>query len=208
LSRRRISTILDANKFRKRVKVAPGAIPTKTIADTSGLDDRTRIQILDGVEKGIIKAQDVLEIKKIAQISDTLLDKTLAGGISLDRATETAEAIKDIEEETHLTNAQKDRYVQRIEKDEGTLRQYKDDVRERVKEVMTATPSERVALTAQAPAGRDSPVDKFTDARDQVGNLASYLGGCDADERAWARRVLIEIRGEVDRLIDMIRAPE
>jgi len=166
------------------------------------------VQILKGVEEGTINVRDIPEVKEIAQVSDALLDKTLEGGISLDRAKETADAIKDIEEETSLTDAQKDRYVQRIEQDEDTLRQYKDDVRERVKEVMTATPSERAALKTQAPAGRDSPVDKFTAVRDEVENFASYLGGCDADERAWVRRVLIEIRDEVNKTIEMIRPPQ
>jgi len=197
-----ISNILKTNKFRKRTKISAAEISTRAIVETAGLDDHTRVQILESIKKGNVDAQDIRELKKIARISDTLLDKTLKGGISLERATETADAIKDIEEETALTDAQKDRYVKRIEQDEGTLRQYKDDVRERVKQVMTAKPSERVA--PQAPVGRDSPVDKFTAVRDEVKNLMSYLGYCDTDERAWAKRVLLEIRDEVDKLLEVV----
>jgi len=211
LSEGAISDILEGAKFRDETPELgqTKSVSSRDIRRTRGLKDSlTRVKILKSINENKVKSSDVDELVKIAKVSDTLLDKTLEGGISLERATETAEAIKDIEEETALTDAQKDRYVQRIEKDEDTLRQYKDDVRERVKEVMTATPSERATIKAQAPAGRESPVDKFTAVRDQVNNLASYLGGCDADERAWARRILIEVRGEVDRLIGMIRAPE
>ena len=208
LTQQRISQILEVNEFRKRTQVQGTGISTNVISETAGLSDHTREQILKAVESKAIKADDIREVRRIAQTSDALLEKTLSGDISLERARETAEAIRDIEEETALTDAQKDRYVSRIEQDEGTLRQYKDDVRERVKEVMTATPSERAAIRTQAPAGRDSPVDKFTAVRDEVENFASYLGGCDADERAWIRRILLEIRAEVNKTIDMIRAPE
>jgi len=211
LSEGAISDILEGARFRDETPELgqTQSVSSRDIRRTRGLKDSlTRVKILKGIDENKVKSSDIDELVKIAKVSDTLLNKTLEGGISLERARETADAIRDIEEETALTDAQKDRYVSRIEQDEGTLRQYKDDVRERVKEVMTATPSERAAIRTQAPAGRDSPVDKFTAVRDEVENFASYLGGCDADERAWIRRILLEIRAEVNKTIDMIRAPE
>ena len=203
VSFQQIYAILEASKFRETLSSTLGTrVSTSAITETSGLKDGQRTQILEGLSAGKIEYKELREVKEIAKVSDALLNKTLGGSISLERATETAEAIRDIEEETVLTDAQKDRYVKRIEQDEGTLRQYKDDVRERVKQVMTAKPSERV--TPQAPVGRDSPVDKFTAVRDEVRNLMSYLGYCDTDERAWAKRVLIEIRDEVNKLLEVV----
>ena len=202
-SRIHINHIILANKFKtEHSEVVDSTTSTGAITATAGLESKTRVKILRGLSQGKIDFKDLAEVRRVAQTSDTLLDKTLEGGISLERATETANAIRDIEEETPLTDAQKDRYVKRIEQDESTLRQYKDDIRERVKQVMTAKPSERVA--PQAPVGRDSPVDKFTAVRDEVRNLMSYLGYCDLDERAWAKRVLLEIRDEVDKLLEVV----
>lgn len=204
LSRQRINDILEANEFRKRAQVPAAGISTRSISETSGLDDYTRVQILKSVEAGKIKATNIREVKEIAKTSERLFDKTLEGSISLDRAVETAKTIKEIEEKVDLTTEQKNRFVLRMEQDEELLDKYKDDVLDRVKKVMTTSTIDRPSI--EEPIGRTSPVRKIIAVKNDVlDNFRLHLGNCDIKERVWAKKIMIEMRDELNILIGMIQ---
>ena len=204
MSNNRISEILEAHEFRRRAQVSSDEISTRSIIQTTGLEDHTRKEILKAVEEGKIRAGDIREVKEIAKVSDTLLEKTLDGSIEVDRAVETAEAITEIEKKVVLTDTQKDRLVIKVEEDERIFETYKEEVLERVKRVMTTKPGTKT--TPDEPIGRDSPVNKIITVKNTVlDSFRLYLGNCDMKERIWAKRIMIEIRDELNTLIEMIK---
>jgi len=205
LSREHVNRMILANTFRKGNPEVDAASPsTRAIMDTSGLEDKQRIKILKSVEKGIINVGNIRDIKKVAQTSETLLDMTLEGRIELDRAVETSEAITDIEKKVDLTDEQKDRLVLRVEEDERLLDTYKEELLDRVKQVMTTKPRDRP--TIEEPIGRESFVNKIIAVKEEVmDNFRLYLGNCDMKERIWAKKIMIETRDELNILIGMIK---
>ena len=98
----------------------------------------------------------------------------------------------------------KDRLVFKVEEDERILETYKEEVLDRVKRTMTEKPSTKT--TIDEPIGRDSPVNKIITVKNTVlDSFRLYLGNCDMKERIWAKRIMIEIRDELNTLIEMIK---
>ena len=202
LSRSRITELLEAQRFRETSTMSSDDISTRVIIKTAGLNDKTREQILTAVAEDKIKASDIDEIRKIAKSSETLLEKTLKGTIDIDRAVEIAETMVEIEKKVDLTDVQKDRLVLKVEEDERILETYKEEVLDRVKRVMTAPKRDR---PVDEPIGRESTVNKIITVKNEVlDNFRLYLGNCDMKERFWAKKIMIEIRDELNVLIEMI----
>lgn len=200
----RITQILAAYRFRmENPEIQQLNLSTRTIDDTKILDSSQRIKILKAVSEEKIKASDIREVAKIAKSSESLLDKTIGGSIDLKRAIETADTLEDIEEKVDLTDDQKNRLVLKVEEDEKILDKYKEDVLERVKQIMTIP--KREAPTIVEPIGRTSPVRKIIAVKDEVlDNFRRYLGNCNYDERQWALRILTEIKKEIDELVELL----
>lgn len=203
LSEQQISAILRANKFRLENPETPAAgVSTRIIDHTSGLETKKRIKILKAVADKKIKASDIEKIIKVAQTSENLLDATLEGKVTIERASEADEYLQDLKTDIGITKEQEKRFVENLEKDEKILRDYKDSVLRRVKRVMTKPPEKP---SIQEPIGRTSPVRKIIDVKNTIlDNFMIYLGNCDSSERSWALRELKTIRDEVDRLIEML----
>lgn len=204
LSRQRIGEILEAGEFRDKNPTLPGGVSTRAIRDTRGIEDETRTKILTAVAEEKVLAKDVFELKKIAQASEDLLDKALNKEVSVKRATEVAETVEKIQEKgVELSRDQKRNLAQKVSEDETLLKKYEDEVLHRVQKVMTTPKVEREAPSE--PIGRQSPVRKMIDVKDEIqGNFRRYLGNCNSSERRWALRTLKEIKQEIDILIELI----
>ena len=110
----------------------------------------------------------------------------------------------EIEKKVPLTNEQKDRLVFKVEEDERLLDTYKEELLDRVKQVMTTKPRDRP--TVEEPIGRESFVNKIIAVNNEVqDNFRLYLGNCDMKERIWAKKIMIETRDELNILIGMIK---
>ena len=203
LSRQRINSIIEANEFRDKSEMLAASISTRAINETSGLDEKQRVKILKKVSEGKIDAQQIREVKKIAQTSDALLDKVLDNKIPLQRATEAAETMNKIADQgVALTNDQKQNLADKVAEDENLLDKYKSAVLEKVRQVATSPKQPRIT----EPIGRTSPVQHMIKTKDEVmDRYRVYLGNCDANERLWAKRIMTETRDELSLLIEMIQ---
>jgi len=201
LSKSRIYEIISADEFRKTTPVT--GVSTSAIAETMGLEEHQRVKILKSVSEGKMQASDLREAKKIAQVSDALLDKVLDKEVPLDRALDTAETIEAIEKKgVRLTEDQKQNLADKVAEDETLLDKYKDAVLEKVRQVATAP---KTKPSIKEPIGRTSPVNKIITVKNEVlDHFKIYLGNCDVNERRWAKKTMIEIRDELSLLIEMI----
>lgn len=205
MSRERVQTILQVDEFRQKHKEkVDSTISTGAISDTAGLDEEKRLKILKSLSNEKIEYKDLREIKKLAKVSGALLDKVLDKQVPLDRALETAETIDAIEKKgVPLTDQQKQNLADKVAEDETILDKYKDAVLERVRQV--ATTPKKTRPTIEEPIGRESPVNKIIDVKNEVlDHFKIYLGNCDVNERRWAKKIMFEIRDELSLLIEMI----
>jgi len=203
LGKSRIAQILGATEFRERTGIPVTGISTSAIEETSGIDDKLRVKILEKVSEGKIDVKDIREVKKIAQSSGALLDKVLENKIPLQRATEAAETMQQIAAQgVSLTEAQMQNLADKVAEDETLLDKYKSAVLEKVRQVATAPRQPRIT----EPIGRESPVQHMIKVKDEVmDRYKIYLGNCDIDERRWAKKIMIETRDELSVLIEMIQ---
>ena len=203
LGKSRIAQILGATEFRERTGIPVTGISTSAIEETSGIDDKLRVKILEKVSEGKIDVKDIREVKKIAQSSGALLDKVLENKIPLQRATEAAETMQQIAAQgVSLTEAQMQNLADKVAEDETLLDKYKSAVLEKVRQVATAPRQPRIT----EPIGRESPVQYMIKVKDEVmDRYKIYLGNCDIDERRWAKKIMIETRDELSVLIEMIQ---
>ena len=207
LTRESIKNILLANEFRKTTtKKVAATISNRAIIDTDGLEHETREKILTGVSEGKIKSSDIREVRKIAQASEELLQKVADGEISVERATQAAETITKIEQRggVTLSSDQKQRLANKVAEDERLIEKYEEDVLARVYTATTA-PKTGGGSGVSEPIGRSSPVNNIIRVKDEIkDNFQRYLGNCDMNERTWARRILTEIKTEIDSLLELI----
>ncbi len=204
LSRQSIQAILSANEFTQRAQVPVTGISTSNITETAGLDDDIRKKILEKVSEGKIKSTEVSEVVKIAKTSGALLEKVLDRDVPVQRAIETAQAMQEIEKRgIALTEDQKQNLADKVAEDETLLDKYKDAVLERVKQAVTKPkPLPRI----EEPISPTSPVQNIIRVKDEVmDRFRVYIGRCTMNERRWAKRTMIEIRNELNELIDMIK---
>ena len=203
LSQQTISEILNANKFRQKTQVPTIGISDKNINETAPLNDHVRDKILEKLGEGKIRASDISEIVKIAKVSDELLDKVLEKEIPVQRATQAAETIQNIEKDgVKLTEGQKQNLADKVAEDEEILDKYKAAVLAKVRQVTTAPRQPRIT----EPIGRESPVQHMIKVKDEVmDRYRVYLGNCDINERRWAKRIMVETRDELSLLIEMIQ---
>ena len=203
LSRQSIQQILSAYEFTQRAQVLTVSTSTRTITDTMGLDDSTRKRIIEKVEEGKIRPSDVSEIVRIAKVSDELLDKVLEKEIPVQRATQAAETIQNIEKDgVKLTEGQKQNLADKVAEDEEILDKYKAAVLAKVRQATTVPRQPRIT----EPIGRTSPVQNMIKVKDEVlDRYRIYLGNCDINERRWAKRIMVETRDELSLLIEMIQ---
>jgi ParB family transcriptional regulator, chromosome partitioning protein len=205
LTRSRISSMLEANIFRqKQPSMSAAGISTRAISDTAGLDDETRVKILNSVAEGEVLGKDVRDLKKIAQSGSELLEKALEGSISVERALEGAETVKKIEAKgVALSTTQKQNLANKMAEDEKLIEKYEDEVLQRVQRTITTPPSPRENISE--PIGRSSPVNSMITVRDTIrDNFQRHIGNCDMSERAWARRILVDIQKDVNDLLALI----
>jgi len=203
LSRQSIQAILSVNEFTQRTQVPVTGISTSTITETAGLEDNIRKKIIEKVSEGKIKSSEVSEVVRIAKVSGELLEKVLDREIPIERATQVAKSIKEIEEMgTKLTDVQVQNLADKVAEDEGLLDKYKKAVLDKVKQVATAPKQPRIT----EPIGRTSPVQNMIKIKDEVlDRYRIYLGNCDINERRWAKRIMVETRDELSLLIEMIQ---
>ena len=204
LSVQSISAILSDNKFRQRVKVPDTGISMSNVVETADLDDHIRVKILEKVSEGKIKSSEVSEVVKIAKVSDELLDKVLEKEIPVQRATQAAETIQNIEKDgVALTEVQKQNLADKVAEDETLLDKYKSAVLEKVRQVATRP---KTGPRVVEPIGRESFVNKIIAVKDEVlDNFKIYLGNCDMKEQIWAKKIMIDTRDELNILIEMIK---
>jgi hypothetical protein len=206
LSHNRISNILEANEFRETAKLPSGTdISTYAVVSTRGIENlEQRKKILQNMSDGKIKSSEVEDVVKLAKTSDALLDKVLDKQMPLQRALETAEAMQDIENRgVTLTDDQKQNLADKVAEDETLLDQYKSAVLEKVRQAATKSKTEP---RSTEPIGRTSPVQNIIKVKDEVlGHFKIYLGNCNSNERIWAKRTMIEIRDELNLLIEIIK---
>ena len=203
LSRQVIGQILLNKEFTQRTQMTTVVVSSKNISETADLDDHIRVKILEKVSEGKIRPSDVSEIAKIAKVSDELLDKVLEKEIPVQRATQAAETIKNIEKDgVKLSEAQKQNLANKVAEDETILDKYKSAVLAKVRQVATTVHQPRIT----EPIGRTSPVQHMIKTKDEVmDRYRVYLGNCDANERLWAKRIMVETRDELSLLIEMIQ---
>ncbi len=205
MSRQRIQEILEANTFRVATDEMDDLnISTTAISETRGLEKDIRVKILQGVDAGKVKVRELREIKKIAQASPELLEKTIDGSVSIERAIEAAKTVTEIEDSgVELTSDQRQRLADNMERDQDIIKNYRGDVLDRVKRTMTAPADTKDRV--YEPIGRTSPVNYIIAVKDEIQDtFRRHIGNCDMSERAWARKLLVEIRDEVDELLALI----
>ena len=203
VSRFVIGQILLNEEFTQRTQTSGLLVSNSTKSQTADLDDHTRIKIHEKVSEGKIKPTEVSEVVKIAKVSGELLEKVLDREIPIERATQVAKSITDIEEMgTKLTDSQVQNLADKVAEDETLLDKYKKAVLEKVKQVATTPRQPRIT----EPIGRTSPVQNMIKVKDEVlDRYRIYLGNCDINERRWAKRIMIETRDELSLLIEMIQ---
>ena len=207
LTRQAIDNILRAYEFRKQTgnKLA-ASVSNRSIIDTEGLENKTREKILTAVSEDKVMGKDVRDLKKIAQASPELLEKALEGNISVERAVQAAETVTKIESRgVILSGDQKQRLADQVAKDEKIIEEYEEDVLDKVLKGMTAKPSTSTGSGISEPIGRLSPVNNMISVKDEINdNFRRYIGNCDVKERAWAKRIMVEIRDSIDELIELV----
>ena len=203
VSRFVIGQILLNEEFTQRTQTSGLLVSNSTKSQTADLDDHTRIKIHEKVSEGKIKPTEVSEVVKIAKVSGELLEKVLDREIPIERATQVAKSITDIEEMgTKLTDSQVQNLADKVAEDETLLDKYKKAVLEKVKQVATTPRQPRIT----EPIGRTSPVQNMIKVKDEVlDRYRIYLGNCDINERRWAKRIMVETRDELSLLIEMIK---
>ena len=207
LSEASIDNILRANEFRKSTGGTLAArVSNRNIIDTEGLEQDTREKILSAVASDKVMSKDIRELKKIAQASPELLEKALEGDISVERAVQAAETVTKIESRgIALSGDQKQRLADQVAKDEKLIESYEEEVLEKVRKTMTAKPSTSTGGGISEPIGRLSPVNNIISVKDEINdNFRRYIGNCDVKERAWAKRIMVEIRDSIDGLIELV----
>lgn len=204
VSRQQIGKILAANEFREKHKDRALGASTFEIHETSGLAEETQLKILEAFSQDKLKAIDVDKIRQVAKTSDALLEKVINQQMPLQRAVQAAETMQNIEKEgVSLTDDQKQNLANKVAEDETLLDKYKSAVLERVRQVATR-PKTEPRITE--PIGRTSPVQNIIKVKDEVMNYFKiYLGNCNVNERKWAKRIMIEIRDELNLLIEMVK---
>ena len=212
LSQNRVNAMLLAHEFKERTQVSVTEVSTTTIIETTGLDDKTRVKILEKLDEEAKKPDDerrlnqsdVRELVKLAKTSDALLDKALENKIPLQRATETAVMITDMEKKGGaLSEEYKTNLANKTAEDEGLLEKYKDAFLEKIKQVTMAPKRDP---RVPEPIGKYSVVQKMIAVKDEVlDKYRIYLGNCDINEKKWAKKIMIETRDELTILIEMIR---
>jgi len=190
-------------RFRTRedLEAAVSLLLVKEDEEEAVIEQKARI--FKGVTEGKIKASNIEEIKKIAQVSDKLADSVIEGTVELKRATESAKMMDEVSEMFGVTEQQKDTFVRKLQEDEEMLEGYKESVLSQVKKSMSATPEERAL--PQQPVGRVSPVESISNVLNQIRTkFKIYIGNCDVHERRRALKVLKEIKSEVESLITLL----
>ena len=178
-------------------------ISTGAIMETSGLDETIAKKILEKLDEGKIKYNELSDIVKVAKVSDALLDKVLEKEIPVQRATQAAETMQNIESDgIKLTEDQMQNLADKVAEDETILDKYKKAVLAKVRQVATTPKQPRIT----EPIGRTSPVQNMIKVKDEVlDRYRIYLGNCDINERRWAKRIMVETRDELSLLIEMIQ---
>jgi len=206
LGRNRVNDILEANDFREVTGVSDkDGISSSDIATTRTIEKtEQRLKILKGVSEGIIKSRELNEVVKLAKTSEALLTKVLENKIPLQRATQAAETIQNIEKDgVALTEVQKQNLADKVAEDETLLDKYKSAVLEKVRQVATRP---KTGPRVVEPIGRESFVNKIIAVKDEVlDNFKIYLGNCDMKEQIWAKKIMIDTRDELNILIEMIK---
>ena len=206
MSRESVRDVLVANTFREQTSesLAGTAISNTAILETSGLEEGTRVKILKAVDGEVVNSRDIRDLKKIAQSSEALLDKTLEGTVSVERALEASETIQKIEQGgVVLKPEEKQRLADNIEKDQDLIKKYSEDVLDRVYSTMTTPKANQE--NQSTPIGRTNPVTYIVAVKDEIlANFRRHIGNCDTGERRWALKVLKEIRDEVEILIEVV----
>ena len=207
LGETRIKDILYASGERETLpkSLQETSISTRDIAKLRGIDEsEKRTKILQSVAEGKIKSSEIEEVARLAKTSDALLDKVLENKIPLQRATETATMIIDMEKRGGtLSEEYKTNLAEQTAKDEGLLEKYKDAFLEKVKQVTMAPKRDP---RVPEPIGKYSVVQKMIDVKDEIlDKYRIYLGNCDINEKKWAKKIMTETRDELTILIGMIR---
>jgi len=206
LGKSRVNDILEANEFRETTPVLEqGGISSSDIVETRYLENpEQRIKILKSVQEGKLKSSDIREAVKLAKTSNALLDKVLDQRLPIQRAIETAEAMNNIAKRgVALTDDQKQNLADKVAEDETLLDKYKDAVLERVKGAVTKS---KTSPRIEEPISPTSPVQNIIRVKDEVmDRFRVYIGRCTMNERRWAKRTMIEIRDELNELIEMIK---
>ena len=97
-----VSTIIEAKETRERLSV-PDNVSTTMIGETAGLDDQTRLRVLEKVQRGEIKQRpsetQVREaVRVVKKAPEPVKKKFLEGEMPLEKATEITEVAKEAPE--------------------------------------------------------------------------------------------------------------
>jgi len=98
-----INAIIEAREFRDRVGRLPSTTPTSLISETQGLDDQTRVKILEKTTHGEIRrpapqTEIRRAVKVVKEAPEPVKKKFLEGELPLEKAAEITEIAKEAPE--------------------------------------------------------------------------------------------------------------
>lgn len=195
-----VDRLIGAKTFRSENinTLAARKVSTAAISETAGLNEGQRLKILEAHADDKVSMRNIRDYKKAGQVSDKLLDAMIDGTVSEERATLAVKTIEEIEEKRELDDEWKNRFIDRVIKDEKVLDEYKEDIHDRVYESMTAKKGE---LPTSLPVGRTSPVDKMVATSQEMEGWTNLIRLMDLKEKRHAKRVLLQIREKIDKFL-------
>ena len=138
-----LTDIIEAKKFRNRVSALPDSITTTQIAQTQGLDDSTRVKVLEKVENGELKqVSSQVELRDAVQVlkkaPEPLRKAFEKGEVNLDRAKEAVNFYEQIKRDGNRVDERKvAQYVEELKKEEVDEARRDQERRDLLREVLT-----------------------------------------------------------------------
>jgi ParB family chromosome partitioning protein len=96
-----VTEIIEAKEFRDRVVALPSKVSTHAIVDTQGLDDETRLNLLEKAERGEIRtgepSAEIYEVVRVLKKApEPLKQAVMKGEVKLERAKEAVQLYEEI----------------------------------------------------------------------------------------------------------------
>jgi len=142
-----VDDIIEAKEFRKRAAGLSRSVPTSLISETQGLDDKTRVKVLEMAERGEIKRPapqtEIRDVVKVLKEAPAPLRRAFEmGEVKLGPAKEAVQLYEEIRKEGKpIDEKQFQRHVQELKK-EGIIAEKQTKLRRELhKEVLTGKKS-------------------------------------------------------------------